>query len=159
MLFTLSGIVMLVSFVQSEKAALNMSVTPLGIKTVSSVSLHITTTIVGVTIFEPSAMINSLILQFKKALSPITVTLSGIVILVKLVQPENAKESILVTPSGISTFSMVLLHSSTIAEVTVFEPLAMISSLTSQYSKASHPMFVTLSGIVILVSSVQPEKA
>ena len=63
---TLSGMVMLVRFLQPENAELPMLVTLSGMTTFSSVSLHIT--IVEVTVFEPSAITSSFILQFLNAL-------------------------------------------------------------------------------------------
>ena len=64
------------------------------------------------------------------------VTLSGITILVKPVQPENAELPMLVTPSPI---------------VTLVKPV--------QPENALYPMLVTLSGIVTLVKPVQSSNA
>ena len=64
-LVTLSGIVMLVRPVQPLKAKLPILITLSGIVTFSNVLLQ--TTIVLVTVFEPSAIITSLILQPLKA--------------------------------------------------------------------------------------------
>ena len=64
------------------------------------------------------------------------VTLSGIDILVRLVQLWKAARPMLITPL----------------------PIVILVSLV-QLEKAPSPIFVTLSGIVTLVSSYQPEKA
>ena len=64
------------------------------------------------------------------------VTLSGIVTLVRLVQPENASSPMLVTLLGIVTLVRLV-----------------------QPENASSPMLVTLLGIVTLVRLVQPENA
>ena len=68
--------------------------------------------------------------------SPISVTLFGIVMLVKLLQSSNAESPMLVTLSGI----------------------VMLVKL-SQYSNALLPMLVTPSGIVMLVRLLQPLNA
>ena len=75
-------------------------------------------------------------LQFENTPCPMFVTLSGIVILVKLAQPSNAELPILVTLSGI-----VIL-------VKLVQP-----------KNAELPMLVTLSGIVMLVNDSQYLKA
>ena len=64
------------------------------------------------------------------------VTLSGIVMLVRLLQLKKVCSPMLVTPSGI---------------------VMLVRSLQSE--KASSPMLVTPFGIVMLVSPVQPKKA
>ena len=71
-----------------------------------------------------------------KALPPIKVTLSGIIILVRLLQKAKAPSPIEVTPSGTFTFVK-------------FE----------QPWKAPSPILVTLSGICTLVKLEQPMKA
>ena len=74
--------------------------------------------------------------QPEKAQSPMLVTLLPIVTLVNLVQPEKALSPMLVTLTGI---------------VTLVNPV--------QPEKVSLPMLVTLSEMVMLVNPVQPEKA
>ena len=97
------------------------------------------------------------LVQWEKARSPISVTLSGIVISVKLVQPEKADTPILVTPSGITT----LLSVHVVPSIKI--PFTMTNGFSSCFlvnhgvlEKASSPILVTLSGIVISVKLVQP---
>ena len=74
--------------------------------------------------------------QPEKALAPIVVTLSGIVIDVSPEQPEKALAPMVVTLSGI-----------------------VIAVSPEQPENADSPIFVTLFGIVIDVNPKQPEKA
>ncbi len=72
----------------------------------------------------------------ENAEAPILVTLSGNVMLIRLLHPENAEEPMLVTPSGI----------------------VMLVRLPHP-ENAPSPMLVTLSGIVMLVRLLQYENA
>ena len=74
-------------------------------------------------------------LQPEKALSPIFVTLEGMVTLVKPLQPEKAEEPISVTLEGM---------------VTLVKPL--------QPEKVEEPIFVMLEGMVTLVKLLQKKK-
>ena len=69
--------------------------------------------------------------QLKKTPLPILVTLSGTVMLVKLLHIANVLLEILVIPSGNTTFFNL-----------------------SHEKRASHPILLTFSGMVILVRSV-----
>ena len=79
--------------------------------------------------------------------------------LVSPVQPEKAKEPMLVTLSGIVTLTSPVQREKAFSPILV--TLLPIATLVSpvQCWKAPMPMLVTLSGIVTLVSPVQPEKA
>ena len=80
------------------------------------------------------------------------VTLSGIVIAVKLAQPENAR-SLMRSPLVIVTVLSWLL-------LMWFAANAGIVAISiGQLENALPPMFVTLSGIVTEVKPVQPENA
>ena len=97
------------------------------------------------------------------------VTLSGISMLVRLVQLEKALKAILVPPVIITVFNdegtydkapniypkCVLLVPSFVAPT---KGIVILSRLV-QPSNASEPMLVTLSGIAMLVRLVQPENA
>jgi len=76
------------------------------------------------------------LVQLMKAKSPMVVTLSGIVMLVRLVQPSKAEPSMLVRPSGI----------------------VMLFRLV-QLAKAAPPMVLMLLGIVMLVRLEREPKA
>ena len=144
MLVTPLGIVTEVKPLQPENARSLMR-SPLVIVTVLSWLLLIwfaaNAGIVAVSIGQPL-----------NAESPMLVTPSGIVIEVKLAQPENAR-SLMRSPLVIVTvLSWLLLMwfaaNAGIVAVSIGQPL-----------NAESPMLVTLSGIVIEVKPVQPENA
>ena len=105
-------------------------------------------------------------------------TLSGMVMLVMLLQPENAKSPMLVTPSGIVTspeqavpsikipftitgeFPCCLFVNQGVSENAAFPMLVTLSGIVMlvkllQYRNAESPMLVTLSGIVMFVNLLQ----
>ena len=125
---TPSEIVTEVNPVQPEKALPGISVVPSGMSTDASVDLlkfagHVEHFNVPLTVIDT---------LFGNAFFPIEVALEGIVIEVKLEQPENALSPIEVTLEGIAT------------EVKLEQPL-----------NAELSMLVTLSGIVMLLSPEQ----
>ena len=102
------------------------------------------------------------------------VTLSGMVMLIRLLQPENAKPPMLVTLSGM----VMLVSLRQLRKLPMLEPLVIttvckfvfgicliavvgIVTLVSalQPENAELSMVVTLSGIVMLVSALQPLNA
>ena len=133
MLVTLSGIVMLVRFLHLENAptAIPM-VLLLNVTEVTELSESITHLSTYDTPFSFCIRLE----QPSNAEEPILVTLSGIVMLVRLEQYRNAEEPMLVTLSGI----------------------VMLVRL-EQFSNAEEPILVILSGIVMLVILEQLLKA
>ena len=97
------------------------------------------------------------------------VTLSGILIAVKPVQPSKALLPIEVTPSGIIVFTHPFINvfeavsmsalQSLRESYTLFPSSTMIEVKFVQFRKTPLPMLVTLSGIVIDAKPVQPSKA
>ena len=98
MLVTLFGMLMLVNPVQLQNAPIPMFVTPSGIVTspeqaVPSINIPFTITSgVSFCLFVNQGV-------SKNARYPMLVTLFGMVMLVKTVQPSNARSPMLVTPS------------------------------------------------------------
>ena len=84
------------------------------------------------------------------------VTLLGIVILVRPLQAKKAEEPMLVPLVILTTNEAGLACSTTVLTISD-GPVMLVSPV--QYAKALEPMRVTLSGIVMLVSPVQPRKA
>ena len=86
----------------------------------------------------------------------VVVTLSGIITLVKLLQPSNAEPPIVVTLLPIVTLSKLLQSQNVVLpiEVTPFGIVTLSKLLQSQ--NAPSPIEVTLSGIITLVKLLQP---
>ena len=164
MLVTLSGIVTLVSPLQSSNAKSLILVTLFGIVTLvsplqpSNAEDPMLVTLSGiVTLVSP--------LQPENAPSPILVTLSGIVTLVSPLQPENASAPMLVTLAGIVTSpftpNISVLLSLDNRRPFEDEYLTLSLPITNDVNplqplNAEDPMLVTLAGIVTLVSPLQP---
>ena len=147
MLVTLSGIVMLVNLSQLSNA-ITLIEFPLVITTLcKSVLSMLDMAIAGI--------VASAIGQPLNAFSPMLVTLSGIVMLVKLLQLANAYAPMLVTLSGI--VMLVKLLQPLKVELPILVTLSGIVMLVKllQLAKAELPMLVTLSGIAILVRLLQ----
>ena len=108
-------------------------------------------------------------MQFKKTLFPILVTLIGILMEVRPVQPLKAPRPMLATLLGIMVFWHPAINSfvtvSTIALQLFLESYLGLSSSTFmeakpvQPLKTLSPMLVTLLGIPMEVRTVQPSKA
>ena len=87
------------------------------------------------------------------------VTLLGIVMLVRLVQPRNIPSKMLVTPEvavkvTVAKFEQFLNSSAPILLVNPFPMVAVVKP--EQPANAPCPMFVTLLGMVMLVRLVHP---
>mgnify|MGYP001700763647 CR=1 FL=1 len=94
-----------------------------------------------------------------KVKSQILVTLSGIVISVKLLQLKKASSPVLVTPSGMITAPVQALPLIKIWLTITNGFSACFASSQGVPSKANVPMCTTLSGIVISARLLQPLKA
>ena len=82
--------------------------------------------------------------QLRNASAPMLVTLSGIVIDVRLVQPQNAPAPILVTLSGI-VIALRLLQLENAASPILVTLLGIVTEKKlSQYANATPPILVTL---------------
>jgi len=96
------------------------------------------------------------LVQLLKAYSPMLLTLLVMVILVRLVQPEKAPPPMLITLFGMVTLVSFLQRKK--ADFPMLVTLSGIVTLIrfSQKSKALFPILVTLLGIVIPTSVLQP---
>ena len=92
------------------------------------------------------------LLQPLNACAPILVTLLGIVMLVKLLQPSNA-EAPIDSPLVITTLCKFDLS------MQVMAIAGIVASTIGHPANADSPMLVTLSGIVMLTKLLQPLKA
>ena len=84
------------------------------------------------------------------------VTLSGMVILSRLEQSENAYDPMLVTPEGITTSPVQVAPSISIPLTITRGPFFLFPSSQGVSLNANAPKYVTLSGIIILLRLVQP---
>ena len=96
-------------------------------------------------------------LQPENALPPISVTLFGIVTPIRLVQPANVLPSIFFTPSGIVISVSFLQPANAPSPILVTLLGIVISVRPVQLWKAREPMLVTPSGIVTLVRDLHSE--
>ena len=102
------------------------------------------------------------LVQPSKAQFPMLVTLSGIVMLVRLVQPEKTETPILTTPSGMVTSPPIEPKAiATILPESIKNNPSELAYLPLNDTREVHPantpspMLVTLLGIVMLVRLVQ----
>ena len=119
-------------------------------------------------LFSLTLMLSKL-LHSVNANSPISVTLSGSVILVKPLQPSKALSPICVTPEGTSVFlhptinalldfSIIALQLSLLSYTLLFSSTLMLSKLP-QDENAPSPIFITLFGNVIFVKVLHSANA
>ena len=173
MLVTLEGIVTLVRSLQYSKAEFPILVMPSGITKSKTSSLfkkmclgselHVKGLLEYCGKFVNQALIfvnlsSESLLQYWKALRPMLVTLEGIVTLVRLLQPEKAEPSMLVTCSPIVTDFKAVLHS----HVRYPGEMSASQSMASTFEhplKAVFSMLVMLDGIATLVKLLQFWKA
>ncbi len=99
------------------------------------------------------------LLQFLNTRSPMLVTLSGILTLAKLSQPQNRKLWISVMLLGKSIFFRLVHHINARAPRLVTLSGMLIVVRLVQLVNALFPIYVTLLGIVISVTLLQSEKA
>lgn len=132
MLVTQSGIVMLVNPEHSEKAELSM-IFPLVILTTKDVGLACLATALTF-VAEPVILVSPL--QPLKAKLPMVVTLSGIIMIERLVQPRKASSPMVVTLSGIIMRSspLQLTNAELLMEiVSLFKEIEVFSGIVPLY--------------------------
>ena len=173
-LVTLFGITMFIRELQPENALFPILVTLSGITTLV-IELQLEKAFAGISEVQPYSMLHPLSIgpavsslpHLLKTVVPILVTLAGIVMLDSELQPENAPFPITVMLDGIVTLVSELQLEKAFAGISEVQPYSMLHPLSigPAVSSLPHllktvvPILVTLAGIVMLDSELQPENA